>query len=113
MIHRYFKKKIYNIKNSCEYYLKYFILKNELKILKLKAFSFKNWFEDVKLISNIIETIYILKLKDTLAVRSYYNLPIYFLLAGYPEKFQALVVHGKSFGIIFHYDMIDCLNNER
>ena len=52
------------------------------------------------------------KLADTLAVSANYNLPVYFLLAGYPEKFQALVVHEESFGSIFHYDLIDCLSNE-
>ena len=38
------------------------------------------------------------KLADTLAVSNYYELPVYFLLAGYPEKFDALVVHEESFG---------------
>lgn len=52
------------------------------------------------------------KLADTLAVSNNYNLPVYFLLAGYPEKFQALVVHEESFGSIFHYDLIDCLSEE-
>ena len=52
------------------------------------------------------------KLADTLAVSNNYDLPVYFLLAGYPEKFQALVVHEESFGSIFHYDLIDCLSDE-
>lgn len=51
------------------------------------------------------------KLTDTLAVSNNYNLPVYFLLAGYPEKFQALVVHEESFGSIFHYDLIDCMSD--
>ena len=52
------------------------------------------------------------KLADTLAVSNHYNLPVYFLLAGYPERFNALVVHEESFGSIFHFDFIDCLTDE-
>lgn len=52
------------------------------------------------------------KLADTLAVSNHYELPVYFLLAGYPEKFEALVVHEESFGSIFHFDSIDCLSDE-
>ena len=52
------------------------------------------------------------KLADTLAVSNYYKLPVYFLLAGYPERFEAMVVHEESFGSIFHFDLIDCLSNE-
>ncbi len=52
------------------------------------------------------------KLADTLAVSNHYKLPVYFLLAGYPERFEALIVHEESFGSIFHYDLIDCLSNE-
>ena len=51
------------------------------------------------------------KLADTLAVSNHYELPVYFLLAGYPERFNALVVHEPSFGSIFHFDFIDCLND--
>ena len=52
------------------------------------------------------------KLADTLAVSNHYNLPVYFLLAGYPERFNALVAHEESFGSIFHFDFIDCLSDE-
>ena len=52
------------------------------------------------------------KLADTLAVSNNYYLPVYFLLAGYPEKFNAMVVHEESFGSIFHFDYIDRLENE-
>ena len=52
------------------------------------------------------------KLADTLAVSNHYELPAYFLLAGYPEKFEALVVHEESFGSIFHFDSIDCLSDD-
>lgn len=52
------------------------------------------------------------KLADTLAVSNHYDLPVYFLLAGYPERFNALVVHEESFGSIFHFDFIDCLSDE-
>ena len=52
------------------------------------------------------------KLADTLAVSNHYELPVYFLLAGYPEKFDALVVQEESFGSIFTYDYIDCLSDE-
>lgn len=51
------------------------------------------------------------KLADTLAVSNHYDLPVYFLLAGYPERFNALVVHEESFGSIFHFDFIDCLTD--
>ena len=52
------------------------------------------------------------KLADTLAVSNHYELPIYFLLAGYPERFNALVVHEESFGSIFNFDFIDCLSDK-
>lgn len=52
------------------------------------------------------------KLADTLAVSNHYYLPVYFLLAGYPERFDALVAHEESFGSIFHFDFIDCLSDE-
>ena len=52
------------------------------------------------------------KLADTVAVSSHYELPVYFLLAGYPETFDALVVHEESFGSIFNFDFIDCLNDD-
>ena len=52
------------------------------------------------------------KLADTLAVSNHYYLPVYFLLAGYPEKFEELVIHEESFGSIFDYDFIDCLSDE-
>ena len=51
------------------------------------------------------------KLADTLAVSNHYELPVYFLLAGYPERFNALVIHEESFGSIFHFDFIDCLSD--
>lgn len=52
------------------------------------------------------------KLADTLAVSNHYELPVYFLLADCPERFNALVVHEESFGSIFHFDFIDCLTDE-
>ena len=52
------------------------------------------------------------RLADTLAVSNHYELPVYFLLAGYPERFNALVVHEQSFGSIFHFDFIDSLSDE-
>lgn len=52
------------------------------------------------------------KLADTLVVSNHYNLPVYFLLAGYPEKFNALVVHEESFESIFNFDFIDCLSDD-
>ena len=51
------------------------------------------------------------KLADTLAVSKHYHLPVYFLLAVYPEKFNALVIHEESFGSIFHTDCIDRLDD--
>ena len=52
------------------------------------------------------------KLADTLAVSNHYELQVYFLLAGYPKRFNALVVHEESFGSIFHFDFIDCLTDQ-
>ncbi|WP_299526326.1 ATP-binding protein [uncultured Methanobrevibacter sp.] len=46
---------------------------------------------------------------DTIEMRNY-NIPIYILIAGYPEKFQNLVNHDESFARIFHYDDIDYLS---
>ncbi|MBR0471065.1 MAG: AAA family ATPase [Methanosphaera sp.] len=51
------------------------------------------------------------KFADTIAV-NYDNLPLYFLLAGYPEKFENMVQQEESFGSIFHYDYIDALTDE-
>lgn len=51
------------------------------------------------------------RLADTIAVTSNNKLPIYFLLAGYPEKFENLVQKEESFGSIFNYDNIDALTD--
>ncbi len=40
-----------------------------------------------------------------------YNIPLYILLAGYPEKFNSLVNQDESFQI-FHYNHIDYLNSK-
>jgi len=44
---------------------------------------------------------------DTLNVEEYYKMPLYFLLAGYPEKFDKMVSLEKSFGRLFHYAHVD------
>ena len=43
------------------------------------------------------------RISDTMAVNKRYHLPIYFILEGYPEKFDDLVELDRSFGRIFHY----------
>ena len=40
-----------------------------------------------------------------------YNIPLYILLASYPEKFNTLVNQDESFARIFHYDNIDYLES--
>ncbi len=52
------------------------------------------------------------KFADTISVSDYYNLPVYMLLAGYPEKFDALVLHEESFGSIFHRANIGKLTDD-
>ena len=52
------------------------------------------------------------KFADTIAVSDDYNLPLYLLLAGYPDKFDKLVQQEESFGSIFHHDYIDVLTDE-
>jgi len=51
------------------------------------------------------------KFTDTIAVNNL-NLPAYFLLAGYPEKYDTLVQQEESFGSIFHHDHIGDLTDE-
>ena len=52
------------------------------------------------------------RLADTLIVDKHYQVPVYFLLIGYPEKFDNLVELESSFGRIFQYGHIDELTNE-
>ena len=47
---------------------------------------------------------------DSIEMRDY-HIPLYVLLAGYPEKFNILVNQDESFARIFHYDNIDYLNS--
>lgn len=49
---------------------------------------------------------------DTVAVDNSHNLPVYFLLEGYPEKFDNLVELEPSFGRIFHYADVDILSDD-
>lgn len=49
---------------------------------------------------------------DTVAVDDSYNLPIYFLLEGYADKFDDLVELEPSFGRIFHYDDVGLLDDD-
>lgn len=51
------------------------------------------------------------KLADTIAVSYSRQLPIYFLLASYPDKFFALTKQEPSFGSIFEYENIDRLSD--
>ena len=52
------------------------------------------------------------RMVDTMAVESEYNIPIYFLLASYPEIFEKLVLQDESFARIFRYDNIDYLTDD-
>lgn len=49
---------------------------------------------------------------DTIAVDNSYNLPVYFLLEGYSEKFDDLVELEPSFGRIFHYADVNILSDD-
>lgn len=49
---------------------------------------------------------------DTVAVDNSLNIPLYILFAGYPEKFDNLVLEEESFGRIFHYENISNLDDE-
>ncbi|MBR5503799.1 MAG: ATP-binding protein [Methanobrevibacter sp.] len=48
---------------------------------------------------------------DTLAVSYRGQLPVYFLLAGYPEKFYSILQQEPSFGSIFAYEEIERLSD--
>lgn len=52
------------------------------------------------------------QLADTIIVDKHYQIPIYFLLIGYPEKFDKLVEQETSFGRIFYTDNIDELTDQ-
>ncbi|MDO5851934.1 MAG: AAA family ATPase [Methanobacteriaceae archaeon] len=52
------------------------------------------------------------RLVDTITVDVDYNIPIYFLLDGYPEKFNNLVNYDESFSRIFHHDEIELLKDQ-
>ena len=51
------------------------------------------------------------KFADSIEMKDY-NIPLYILLAGYPEKFNSLVNRDESFSRIFHYNHIDYLNSK-
>lgn len=51
------------------------------------------------------------KFADSIEMKDY-NIPLYILLAGYPEKFNSLVNQDESFSRIFHYNPIDYLNSK-
>lgn len=52
------------------------------------------------------------QMADTIFVDSNFGIPVYFLLAGYPEKFDSLVDLELSFGRIFHYANVGRLTDE-
>lgn len=49
------------------------------------------------------------RIADTLDVNPRFQLPLYFILEGYPEKFNNLVKLDRSFGRIFHYAKLEKL----
>ena len=49
---------------------------------------------------------------DTIEVDSSFELPLYILFAGYPEKFDNLVLQDLSFGRIFHHEEISNLEDD-
>jgi len=51
-------------------------------------------------------------LSDTLAINYKNELPVYFLLEGYPEKFDKMVELEPSFGRIFHYSHVEELTDD-
>lgn len=51
------------------------------------------------------------KFADSIEMKDY-NIPLYILLAGYPEKFNSLVNQDECFSRIFHYNHIDYLNSK-
>ena len=48
---------------------------------------------------------------DTIEVDNTFDLPLYILFAGYPEKFDNLVLQDLSFGRIFHHEEITNLED--
>ena len=48
---------------------------------------------------------------DTIEVDNSFDLPLYILFAGYPEKFDNLVLQDLSFGRIFHHEEINSLED--
>lgn len=48
---------------------------------------------------------------DTIEVDDSFDLPLYVLFAGYPEKFDNLILHDLSFGRIFHHEEINNLDD--
>lgn len=48
---------------------------------------------------------------DTIEVDNSFELPLYILFAGYPEKFDNLVLQDLSFGRIFHHEEISNLED--
>lgn len=87
-------QKIYEDELS-ESYKGIFIIIDDINGLS-KSKEFVNWYK---------------RFADTIAVSNQYKLPVYLLLAGYPEKFDNLVQAEESFGSIFHHEDISTLDN--
>lgn len=49
---------------------------------------------------------------DTIEVDDSFDLPLYILFAGYPEKFDNLILQDLSFGRIFHHEEISNLDDD-
>ena len=67
--------------------------------------------DDINGLSESIEFVnWYKRFADSIEMRDY-NIPLYILLASYPEKFNILVNQDESFARIFHYDNIDYLES--
>ena len=49
---------------------------------------------------------------DTIEVEKSFEMPLYILFTGYPEKFDSLVMNEMSFGRIFHYEELSILEDK-
>lgn len=88
-----------NIKND---FLDYLLIAYEY--LKVEYKGILIVIDDINGLSNSKEFVdWYKSFADTLNVEEYYHLPLYFLLASYPDKFDNMVLLEKSFGRLFHF----------
>ena len=96
-----------NIKND---FLDYLLIAYEY--LKVEYKGILIVIDDINGLSNSKEFVdWYKSFADTLNVEEYYHLPLYFLLASYPDKFDNMVLLEKSFGRLFHFAHVDELSD--